>query len=1111
MKKNRKILVYSLAGLLALGGISTLFGCTASKANDVSSSPLSDEIGADGTIDFTHHILNADAPAAGDVNSILGVQVLAGQDDAHKSLRFVAALKDYSSFVSASFTRVVKDEAGADYKASAKFPVATVYTSVADAGTVQWSVALDASYIYYMVYTLRNIPLADYFYTVNVDFVATPSTGDALSATQQAANVQGVLGDPSKNVKYVAVDETAKTYGAQAVGTSITEAVVSPYAMTVAGYVATKMGTVTTLSMRDSSDGAFDSCTALTSLVLPDTITEFTKYAFYNCEKLTTMTFPKALTSIAGSNCFNNNVWGTLYYNADALVNSSDVISFDLDKVVVSKDVTSLPDSLISSSAKVGEVDYGGTTAQWTALEGTKNNGLDIDNVICSDTVKVDVTYHFAGASLTVNGAAQTDTYIASVVVGKAMKDPGKPVLASKLFRGWFSDEALTTSFDFATVITAAIDLYAKFEDYPAGTNIETAIVLSDGNSGAMTASVELPIYYYKFTAAAADTYYFSASDILSNGASSTDDYKLRIYDSTKAEITSYSYSYDPTSIEAVFGDSTGSLRVTMAAGDTYYFSIEKNSALTGSDTYGATVHFATKANDTPDTAAAYTFGTEQAVLFDDKSDSLFYSFTASETATKYFKCISVGSIYYSFTLYKGGTTLTKVASVSGISTSGKAVDLEKDAVYYVMVTTNDVTSTTKTISFTFAAMPAGTIASNPLTLAVDAAAITVANQGMNYTYYSLAITVSATYRLILGGGSQYYQKTVDLLDSTGATTLASAKETGTTSSSGWGEDDTYYGTTFELDYTMAVGTYLVKVGYPASTNGSGFTLQCVTSQPGDNFASAIAYDWTQPSVTLDATTTDKYYTFTADVAGTFTLTLTPASGTVTLILYEADQKTKITTITSSAHFDVTAETIYYFDVKGSEASSVAIAKEAYASPLSGKAFLGTYMGCCKGISYYKMSITAEGLSWEGGSTLNEVTITSENATTGISVLASTISSDAAVITTDGIRAFVTKGTNYYFLSKNCTDYDSGSIDGQEAKTASASLASGVIIDSVAKTTDSTREYVLVKDGVIYLNVTIDFTAGADITDSACAFTAKASDGTLIGTYTGASSTLTAA
>lgn len=60
-----------------------------------------------------------------------------------------------------------------------------------------------------------------------------------------------------------------------------------------------KLWTVTSIAGGSSSTGAFASCTTLTSIVIPDSVTSIGSYAFYRCLQLANVTIPEGVTNIA--------------------------------------------------------------------------------------------------------------------------------------------------------------------------------------------------------------------------------------------------------------------------------------------------------------------------------------------------------------------------------------------------------------------------------------------------------------------------------------------------------------------------------------------------------------------------------------------------------------------------------------------------------------------------------------------------------------------------------------------------------------------------------------------------------------------------------------------
>ena len=75
------------------------------------------------------------------------------------------------------------------------------------------------------------------------------------------------------------------------------------------GYIVTGIGSCTDAdivipstyegkSVTSIGDSAFEDCSSLTSVTIPDSVTSIGSYAFYNCSSLTSVTTPDSVTSI---------------------------------------------------------------------------------------------------------------------------------------------------------------------------------------------------------------------------------------------------------------------------------------------------------------------------------------------------------------------------------------------------------------------------------------------------------------------------------------------------------------------------------------------------------------------------------------------------------------------------------------------------------------------------------------------------------------------------------------------------------------------------------------------------------------------------------------------
>ncbi len=89
-------------------------------------------------------------------------------------------------------------------------------------------------------------------------------------------------------------------------------------------YVPTSLKSVTITGGDSIGNSAFRGCSSLTSIVIPNSVTEMGTYAFYGCSSLTSIVIPKSVTSIGNYT----------FYNCSSLAS-----------VIISKSVTSIGES----------------------------------------------------------------------------------------------------------------------------------------------------------------------------------------------------------------------------------------------------------------------------------------------------------------------------------------------------------------------------------------------------------------------------------------------------------------------------------------------------------------------------------------------------------------------------------------------------------------------------------------------------------------------------------------------------------------------------------------------------------------------------------------------
>lgn len=914
-KRNSNILILSLASVMGLVGAGCALAKEAPAEEKPTSSVIQDEVETADDVGTKLVLRSGDGQATSQVQmaDAFGYQIL-GETNDTLSVRIIAVLNGYKDLSSASVTSKVvtprdeKNTAKEDetiVKEEQNFDVKEVYSSLKDEANIKWTGDIDATVFakkYYIVYTLRNVPVDHAFDTISVTFSATSQEEVHQSFLFNAYGVKGQRTD----LAFSKIGEEGNEYYVEKGEGTLSGVITIPEKYyEVTDFYATVKGEVTSIGDPTgayASSGAFNNCGSVTEYVLPSSIKTINAYAFASNSKLKKINIPENVTSIGASAFYGYSSSGntvdldTLEYSAKDLVNSN-LIYMQAKNVTVNTTVESLPETFFNTSFTVTSLTYKGTEEQWEALktEGNKTNGFFAIDAVCADTTYSDVTFHYGEGNI----GDVTGDQVVSARNRRTLTNPGSPVLTGQEFKGWFLDEAGTEPYDFSTLVTAPFDLYAVYGAPSAGVSMDNPLVIGPDQAENFTASL-YPGKEYEYIklsiptdAPKADWYYLSVDESScvrdANTSTTTSSYiagEMKVYDADKTEITNLTTASISNTMKAqcITYIYTNSIRVYGEPGDTFYVQA-RMSNVADKHNYGTIAfRFKTLPQDSIDEATAITKGTELTVpTVVDTDQKVLCKYTATETKQVLFNRINMstatyGTPYLSFKIVDEENRTTELVKQNGTSNFNVAFDAVEGHTYYIEISSNYVTSHFEADNWAKISItdtPEGYSMSNALSYTIGK---TQTVEPINLTigsyeggaYYTFSVTEEKLFTLTTNAGSSSYKNKVVIYKEDKSTVALTATASSNAS-------------TINQDVTLEAGTYYMSVGYSGvSKNDYGYdtstkvtadkwgelTFSLTEVQAGDKvkypLAIAPALD---TNVELTSTVSGRYYSIqsTAD------------------------------------------------------------------------------------------------------------------------------------------------------------------------------------------------------------------------------------------------------
>ncbi len=127
-------------------------------------------------------------------------------------------------------------------------------------------------------------------------------------------------------------------------------------------------------SVKSLGDGVFTQCDALVDVDLGNGVTTINRLAFNSCFALKKISLPSSVRDIGPESFSDSSISAIAIPDGVTAINNGTFRSADLEKVYIPASVTTIGYAAFRGNENLTDVYYGGTQAQWEAMDIDRNN-----------------------------------------------------------------------------------------------------------------------------------------------------------------------------------------------------------------------------------------------------------------------------------------------------------------------------------------------------------------------------------------------------------------------------------------------------------------------------------------------------------------------------------------------------------------------------------------------------------------------------------------------------------------------------------------------------------------------------------------------------------------